>query len=69
MKQEWSLSDIEGSEPDWHLVAMIATREREERASFNEADGISDIEGKAVTGSGERAWDAREFQLRIGKRN
>jgi len=32
-----------------------------------ELTGISDIEGKAATGSGERAWDASEFQLRIGK--
>jgi hypothetical protein len=59
----------EGSEPDWHLVAMVAASERGTRASFNGADGISDIEGKAVTGSGERAWDASEFQLRIGKCN
>jgi len=30
----------------------------------NGADGISDIEGKAATGSGERAGKASEFQIR-----
>jgi hypothetical protein len=32
--------------------------------SVNGADGISDIEGKAATGSGERAGKASEFQIR-----
>ena len=32
--------------------------------SVNGADGISDIEGKAATGSGERAGEASEFQIR-----
>jgi hypothetical protein len=48
---------------------MVTTSERGERTNFNGADGISDIEGKTVMGSGERAWDASEFQLRIGKYN
>jgi hypothetical protein len=28
------MTDIEGSEPDWHLVAMVAMSERGKRASF-----------------------------------
>ena len=32
--------------------------------SVNRADGISEIEGKAATGSGERAGEASEFQIR-----
>jgi hypothetical protein len=31
---------------------------------MNGADGISDIEGKAATGSGERTREASEFQIR-----
>jgi hypothetical protein len=32
------------------------------RASFNGADGISDIEGKAAMGSGERAGKRASFK-------
>jgi hypothetical protein len=31
----------------------------------NGAEGISDIEGKAATGSGERADKRSEFQIRV----
>jgi hypothetical protein len=32
--------------------------------SVNRADGISEIEGKAAKGSGERVWETSEFQIR-----
>jgi hypothetical protein len=31
----------------------------------NGTEGISDIEGKAATGSGERAGEASEFQISV----
>jgi hypothetical protein len=31
----YGISDIERSEPDWHLVAMVTTSEQGKRASFN----------------------------------
>ena len=34
------------------------------KPSANRADGISEIEGKAATGSGERAGKRSEFQIR-----
>jgi hypothetical protein len=40
---------------------MVAMSERRERASFNGVEGISDIEGKAVTGSGEQAGTRASF--------
>ena len=30
------MSDIEGSEPDWHLAARVAASECGQRASFND---------------------------------
>jgi hypothetical protein len=44
------MSDIEGSEPDWHLAARVAASERGQRASFNGAEGFSDIEHVAIEG-------------------
>ena len=41
------MSDIEGK------VTRVGASERGQRASFNEPDGISDMEGKAAIGSGE----------------
>ena len=41
------MSDIEGK------VTRVGASERGQRTSFDEADGISYIEGKAATGSGE----------------
>ena len=33
----------------------------------NGTEGISDIEGKAATGSGERAGEASEFQICVSR--
>jgi len=35
MNGAYGISDVEGSEPDGRLVAMVATSERGERVSFN----------------------------------
>ena len=33
--RENGMNDIEGSEPDWQLAAMVAATERGKRRSFN----------------------------------
>jgi hypothetical protein len=65
------MSDIEGSEPDWHLAVRVAASEwssgdasdidgQTERS--NEAFGKSDVEGKAAMGSGKRAGKRTSFK-------
>jgi hypothetical protein len=48
------ISDIEGSEPDWHLMTRVGASECGQRASFNGADSIS--HGGVAVGETTRAF-------------